>query len=43
MITAVKALVLLPTCHSALVDAGGPPSYRVVPAARLMLGLPRGR
>ena len=25
-ITAVKALVLLPICHSALADTGGPPS-----------------
>ena len=34
----MKALVLLPICHSALVDTGGPPPYRVVPAARLMAG-----
>ena len=41
-ITAVKALVLLPICHSASGDTGPPPPYRVVPAARLMAGsLPR--
>ncbi len=38
-ITAVKALVLLPIGHSALVGTGPPPAYRVVPAARLMAGL----
>ena len=43
MITEVKALVLLPICHSARVDTGGPPPYRVVPVARLMLGLPPGK
>ena len=37
-ITAVNALVLLPICHSALVETGGPPPYRVVPTARLMAG-----
>ncbi len=43
MITAVKALVLLPICHSALADTGGPPPKRVVPAARLMAGLLPGK
>jgi hypothetical protein len=28
MITAVKALVLLPICHSALADTGAPPCVR---------------
>jgi len=36
--TAVKALVLLPICHRALVDSGAPPPYWVVPTARLMAG-----
>jgi hypothetical protein len=39
----VKALVLLPTCHSALVDTGGPPPYRVVPTARLIGGVVPGK
>ena len=37
-ITAVKALVLLPICHSASGETGPPPPYRVVPAAMVMAG-----
>src|ERR1700722_1146884 len=42
-ITAVKALVLLPICHSARVDTGQPLPKRVVPVARSMLGLLPGK
>jgi hypothetical protein len=39
----VKALVLLPICHSSLVDTGDPPPYWFVPTARSMPGARPGK